>query len=94
MNKNNYINKEAVINLLSKLIEIPSPYFHEKEIMNFTYEWLKNRDLNPKFHYYTENNITKFKGINVVGNLKGTKKGPCIYLNAHLDTVNLCNGWT
>ncbi|WP_461613609.1 M20 family metallopeptidase [Clostridium sp. Marseille-QA1073] len=94
MNKTNYINKESVISLLSKLVEIPSPYFHEKEIMNFTYEWLKHRNLNPKFHHYIENNVTKFQGVNIVGSLKGNSKGPCIYLNAHLDTVNLCNGWT
>ncbi|MBF8982760.1 M20/M25/M40 family metallo-hydrolase [Lutibacter sp. B2] len=88
-----YINRDRIIELLTKMVEIPSPYFHEEEIMNFTYSWLKERDLNSEFHRYEENKITNFKGINIVGRLKGKEKGPCVLLNGHLDTVNICEGW-
>ncbi|PAB57984.1 peptidase [Anaeromicrobium sediminis] len=61
--------------------------------MAFTYSWLKERSLNPEFHKYEENNITNFKGTNIIGKLKGREKGPSILLNGHLDTVNICEGW-
>ncbi|QZY53914.1 M20 family metallopeptidase [Crassaminicella profunda] len=88
-----YINEESVVELLTKLIEIHSPYFHEEKVMFFTYEWLKEKKLYPQFHEYEENKITNFKGTNVIGRLKGKEKGPCILLNGHLDTVNVCEGW-
>ncbi|WP_132243543.1 M20 family metallopeptidase [Marinisporobacter balticus] len=95
MNKKlqNYINRDRTTELLTKLIEIHSPYFHEEEIMKFTYAWLEERDLKPAFHRYEENKVTKFKGTNVIGSIKGREKGPCILLNGHLDTVNICEGW-
>ncbi|WZL71848.1 ArgE/DapE family deacylase [Clostridiaceae bacterium 35-E11] len=89
----NIINQERVVELLRKLVEIHSPYFHEEEIMQFVYGWLKERNLQPQLHKYEENRITKYKGINVIGQLEGKEKGPCILLNGHLDTVNICEGW-
>ncbi|WP_053956237.1 M20 family metallopeptidase [Inediibacterium massiliense] len=89
-----WINEEKVIELLMGLVNIRSPYFQEKEIMEFTYKWLADRNLNPQFHYYEEKKIMKFKGINIIGHLKGKKEGPKILLNGHLDTVNICEGWT
>lgn len=88
-----YIHYDGVVDLLTKLIEIPSPYFHEEKVMAFVYDWLKEKELYPEFHHYEENKITNFKGINVIGRLKGKEKGPCILLNGHLDTVNICEGW-
>jgi len=95
MNKadNYYMNKEALTELLLKLIEIPSTYFNEKDIMDFVFQWLKERELNPVYHYYEETKVTKFKGVNVIGRLKGDGEGPSIYLNGHVDTVYPCKGW-
>lgn len=89
----NYISTGRVTSLLTELVNIPSTYFNEKDAMDFVYHWLKKRNLNPKFHDYHEHKVTKFDGINVIGNLKGHRSGPKIYLNGHLDTVNPCNGW-
>ncbi|MDF2676152.1 MAG: peptidase [Bacillota bacterium] len=38
--------------------------------------------------------ITGFKGINLIGYLEGSEKGPVILLNCHLDTVKECAGWS
>lgn len=92
-NVSNIINQERVVELLTKIVEIHSPYFHEEEIMQFVYDWLKERNLNPQFHHYEESRITKYKGINVIGRLAGREKGPRVLLNGHLDTVNICEGW-
>lgn len=89
----NFISRDRIISLLTELINTPSTYFNEKEVMEMIYHWLEKRHLNPKFHYYEEKKVMDFNGINVVGSLKGHKKGPRIYLNGHVDTVNPCKGW-
>ena len=94
MNKESFINRERVVHLLSDLIQIYSPYFQEKEIMEYAYNWLSDHELSPSMHDYHEEKITGFKGQNVVGRLKGQKEGTKILLNAHLDTVNICKGWS
>ena len=89
-----YINRERVIELLSQLVEIHSPYLRENEIMDFTYNWFKRRDLPAEYHAYQEKKVLNYKGKNVVGSLKGKGKGPKILLNGHMDTVEICGGWT
>lgn len=85
--------KEAV-ELLKSLISIKSDFFHEEEIMQFTYDWLKNNNLDVNFHNYEDKMITGFKGINLIGCLEGSREGPTLLLNCHLDTVRECAGWT
>ena len=89
-----YINRERVEDLLSDLIKIPSPFFREDEIMEYTYNWFKERDLPVEYHEFHEDKITDFEGTNVVGRLKGDEEGPTVLLNGHLDTVEVCEGWT
>lgn len=89
----NKIDKKSIINLLAELTRIPSPYFEEEEIMEFTYNWLKNKNVPVRKHSYYEEKITNFKGVNVIGEIDSEKEGPTIYLNGHLDSVKLCNGW-
>lgn len=86
--------REKVVQLLSDLIEIYSPYFEEDQVMEFTYNWLKEKDIDVKYHKYKEDKVTNFHGTNVVGNIKGKEKGLRILLNGHLDTVTLSRGWT
>lgn len=88
------LDKEKVVKLLSQLIEIYSPYFHEEEAMNFTYNWLLERNIPAKYHKYSEKKVTGFDGINIIGSIKGKENGPKVYLNGHLDTVSICEGWT
>lgn len=89
-----YINEENIVELLSSLIEIESPYFREDNIMEYAYDWLKKRNINTKIHNYEDKIITKYKGKNVIGSLKGKENGPKVLLNGHLDTVQICEGWT
>lgn len=88
------IREDDLISLISELVRIPSPYFQEARVMDFAFRWLADRNLDPHRHDYSEDEITHFKGTNVVGSLKGGGKGPRVLLNAHLDTVNLCKGWS
>ncbi len=94
MNRESYINRERIVHLLSDLIQIYSPYFQEDEIMEYAYNWLLDHELSPTMHHYHEEKIIGFKGKNVVGRIKGQKEGTKILLNAHLDTVNICKGWS
>lgn len=89
-----YINREQVETLLRSLVSIKSPYFHEDEVMGFVNDWFNKNGLESRIHEFYEPLVTKFHGKNVVGVIDSGKPGPSIYLSGHLDTVNLCNGWT
>lgn len=89
-----YINRDRAFDLLSNLIQIYSPYLKEDKAMEFAYDWMNKRDLHPKYHRYEENKILKYNGTNVIGSLKGREGGPTVLLNGHLDTVEICEGWT
>ena len=86
--------KSEVTVLLQQLVRIKSPYFEEKEIMHFVHDWLSENGIPCQFHHYNEAKVTGFQGINVICELDSNKPGPIIHLNGHLDTVQLCNGWT
>lgn len=88
------IPQDEVLELTRELIKIPSQYFHEERIMAFAHSWLKERGMEPEYHRYHEDAVTDFKGTNVVGRLRGEEGGAKILLNAHLDTVEVCRGWS
>lgn len=90
---NKYLNRINVEDLLSDLVKIHSPYFHEKEIMDYTYDWFEKRRLPVEYHHFHEKKVTDFRGTNIIGRLKGQAEGPVILLNGHLDTVQICQGW-
>lgn len=91
---NSFIDREKIENLTTKLINIHSPYFKEEEVMNYIYNWFKQRDIPAEYHRYTEDRILNYKGINIVGSLKGNSNGPKVLLNGHADTVDIVDGWT
>ncbi len=62
--------------------------------MDFVYDWFKKRKLPAYYHQFHETKVTNFQGTNVIGNLKGDIEGIKILLNGHLDTVEICDGWT
>jgi len=88
------VTRDQVVTLLTRLVKIPSPYFEEREVMEFAHGWLEQRSVPVRFHNFHENKIYDYKGVNVVGELHGDREGPSIVLNGHLDTVKLCEGWT
>jgi acetylornithine deacetylase/succinyl-diaminopimelate desuccinylase-like protein len=89
-----YLQLERTTKLLSDLVHIYSPYFHEDAVMEFAHDWLKDKGLDASYQRYHEKKVTNFKGTNVVGRMKGQAEGPIILLNGHLDTVEICQGWT
>ncbi len=82
------------IKLMKELISIPSPYFQEDAIIDFTYNWLNENGIEAHIHEYHEKKVTNFKGKNVICEIYGDNDGPTICINGHLDTVKLCNGWS
>ncbi|MDD3169405.1 MAG: M20 family metallopeptidase [Eubacteriales bacterium] len=88
------IDKNEVVELMKKLIAIPSSYFEEKEIMAFVKGWFESNNMQPFIHEYHEKKITGHQGQNIVLDLDGGQPGPTICINGHLDTVLLCKGWT
>ena len=90
----NKITAESFETLLRQLVSIKSPYFHEDEVMDFVNNWFAERGIPAEIHTFYEPKETKFHGKNVVGIMDSGKPGHVIYLGGHLDTVQLCNGWT
>ncbi len=88
------ISKEETTSLLRELVAIASPYFKEEEIMAMVKKWFNDRGMPAVFHEYHEAKVTDFHGKNVVLTLPGSKEGPVVHLNGHLDTVGVCSGWS
>jgi len=89
-----FINEKKVTDLLSKFIRIKSIYLEENEIMTFVHQYLKDNQIDSRIQEYSEKEILDYNGKNVIGSLIGENDGPIIYLNGHLDTVQLTKGWT
>jgi len=87
-------DRDSVIHLLSELVKIKSPYFEENEVMAFADKWLRENGLDSSIFEYSEDKVVHFHGKDVIVPLKGDHPGPKVCLNGHLDTVNLCSGWT
>ena len=87
-------DRKTTEELLRQLVRIPSPYFHEDAVMDFVLDWLRGEGLPADLHTFYEPQETQFRGKNVHGCLDSGRPGPVIYLNGHLDTVPLSEGWT
>lgn len=88
------ITSDETSQLLQDLVKLQSPYFEEHNIMAYALEWLRAHDFQAQLHTYSDDKVTGFHGENVYLELKGSEEGPVICLNGHLDTVQICNGWT
>ncbi len=86
--------EKELLDFLTKIVSIESPYFHEHEAINYVNKWLNDNGLPSKIHEYKDEVVTKFEGINAIGEITNNKPGPTILLNGHIDTVDLCEGWT
>lgn len=69
-----------MIDLLQALIALPSPSGDEKAAADFLEAWLQGHGLAPR---RSGNNLWCVKG-----------SGPAVLLDAHIDTVKPCAGWT
>ncbi|MDS0294192.1 M20 family metallopeptidase [Halogeometricum luteum] len=88
------VDPEETVDLLQKLVRIPSPYFEEAEITGFVHDWLAERGHDPEYHRVSEPDITEYEGDNVLARLEGSDPdAPTLLLNAHVDTVKLVEDW-
>ncbi len=86
--------REEYLQTLEALVAIKSNYFHEEAIMDYVYHRLRDQGIEAVLHEYEDEQVTGFKGKNVIGRMGDGERGPKILLNAHLDTVNPLDSWT
>jgi succinyl-diaminopimelate desuccinylase len=79
--------KDDIVSLLSDLVKIPSVCGDEHRIASFIADWLRKNGLQPQILDVKPNRP------NVITVLKGSKPGPRIMLNGHMDTVEPGRGW-
>jgi acetylornithine deacetylase/succinyl-diaminopimelate desuccinylase family protein len=77
-----------VIVLVQELVKIPSVCGDEGKVARFIADWMKKNKLPVQMIKVKPNRP------NVVTILKGSKPGPRIMLNGHMDTVGTGRGWT
>src|SRR5208337_1865916 len=77
-----------LISLLQDLVKIPSVCGNEEQIGSFIDTWLRKNELPVQIVTVKPNRF------NIVTLLKGSRPGPRIMLNGHVDTVEVGRGWT
>jgi len=83
--------KEYCLNLLKKLVAIPSESQNEEEIARFLYSHLEEIGMDVKLQHVSGNSY------NVIGKIKGEgyrKKSKKLLLGGHIDTVTPSRKWT
>jgi acetylornithine deacetylase/succinyl-diaminopimelate desuccinylase-like protein len=75
------IKKENLIQLVTDLVNIPSPGGREGEVGEYILGWMKQHGLQTVRQVVAENRI------NAIGILPGQGKGPSLIFNGHTDTV-------
>lgn len=78
------INREEIVKMLSDFVKTPSVSGKEAEFADKVANICENIGLDTKIDRHG----------NVIAILKGSKPGPRIALNSHLDTVDYGEGWT
>ncbi|MCA9067549.1 MAG: M20/M25/M40 family metallo-hydrolase [Planctomycetaceae bacterium] len=89
------VSRKVALDRVKKMMSIPGKSCHEKEIVEFITEELKDAGV-PQSAIQVDSTPKVSPAGGEVGNLivklKGTKKGPRRLLMAHIDTVPLCVG--
>lgn len=75
------IHKDELIQLVTDLVNIPSPAGREGPVGEFILAWFRKNGLIPVRQVVADNRI------NAIGILKGSGGGPSLMLNGHTDTV-------
>ncbi len=74
------INKTRLIQTFVKLVKIDSLSYHEEKIIKYLMQTLRGYGLKVKLQKVNNTG-------NIIAFLKGNKKGPAVFFNAHFDTV-------
>lgn len=82
------IDREYLLELTKKLIEIPSPSGNEGPLAHFLASELQRLGIEVCLQEVAPGRP------NVIGKLKGSGGGPSLLFNSHIDTMPLNEGWT
>lgn len=75
------VNRDAIIDIASQLIAIPSPSGDERAVMEFVQRWCDDRGIRYQVVAKDPNRP------NVIGSIEPSTDGPTVVMNGHLDTV-------
>lgn len=75
------VNREAIIEIASQLIAIPSPSGEERTVMEFVQRWCDSRGIPYQVVAKDANRP------NVIVSIEPAAEGPTVVMNGHLDTV-------
>ena len=78
---------EYCINLLRRLVSIPSESQNEKNIADFLCSWLEDMGMQVKLQHISG------KSCNVIATARGKRKGKKLLLGGHIDTVAPNDRW-
>jgi succinyl-diaminopimelate desuccinylase len=82
------IDNSFILSFLEELIAINSVIGNEKELAVFLCDTLVELGMSVEFQTVSENRM------NILASYQFSKKGKTLTFNSHLDTVDLCQGWT
>jgi acetylornithine deacetylase/succinyl-diaminopimelate desuccinylase len=77
----NAINRDAIIEIASQLIAIPSPSGEERAVMEFVQRWCEDRGI--QYQVVAKDPARP----NVIATVEPSTDGPTVVMNGHLDTV-------
>lgn len=75
------IDQDELVQLAMTLADIHSPTGREQELANFILNWFGENG------FYSIKQVVEEERFNAIGVLHGTKDGPSLTLNGHLDTM-------
>lgn len=75
------VNRDAIIDIASQLIAIPSPSGEERAVMEFVQRWCDDRGIQYQVFAKDQNRP------NVIVTVEPSTEGPTVVMNGHLDTV-------
>lgn len=88
------LDEPGMVELLRRMIRIPSQHFEEGPVMDFMAEQMKAAGLEiaemPVQHPLQKERMTR----QAIGRLRGTGGGPTVMINGHLDVNVMMPGWT
>ncbi|CCN83810.1 putative Acetylornithine deacetylase/succinyl-diaminopimelate desuccinylase [Vibrio nigripulchritudo SFn27] len=88
-----------IISLAQDLIAFPTvnpPGDAYKPCAEYIGNRLKNKGLNVEFvrSYGSPGDSEQFPRINLIARIEGSRPGPCVHFNSHIDVVEVGKGWT
>ena len=75
------VSRDAIVEIASQLVAIPSPSGEERAVMEFVQRWFEDRGIQ---YQVVAKDATR---PNVIASVEPSTDGPTVVMNGHLDTV-------